>query len=226
MIIKKAVIVLGGIIKDYSFLAKNISLHASDDTILVAVDSGANHLNEINVAPDLLIGDFDSISSDSLEAFELVEKISFPVEKDQTDGELAIREVIKRGCTLIILYGAGGGRTDHLLCNLMLLELAASFIVAARIENEGETIYLISNSCPSVPMLVDEKSIISLIPVSPVVSGISTFGLKYELNNEKLERGSCRGISNVPVNAVGNTLVNVCVDDGKLLVILNDNEVR
>ena len=48
--------------------------------------------------------------------------IRVPVEKDDTDTMLALREGLRRGCDTFYLYGAtGGARLDHTLANLQSL---------------------------------------------------------------------------------------------------------
>ena len=41
--------------------------------------------------------------------------------------------------------------------------------------------------------------LVSLIPLTPLVEGISTVGLRYPLRDEPLVRGATRGMSNVVV---------------------------
>ena len=96
-----------------------------EDDFLVAVDGGLRHLLAINRQPHLLIGDLDSVTPEQLEALSSggVEIQRFPVEKDETDLELALLETTRRGYKTIILVGALGGRIDQMLANLYLLML-------------------------------------------------------------------------------------------------------
>ena len=66
---------------------------------LVAVDGGLRHLLRIGLLPYLLIGDMDSVAPADLAICEEkhIEIMRFPPQKDQTDLELALDEVLRRG---------------------------------------------------------------------------------------------------------------------------------
>ena len=85
-------IVLNGEIADWEGF--NFLVHSA--SYLVAVDGGLNHLIDLNLKPDLLIGDFDSVSADALiKARQWPINVSkFPRQKDFTDSELAIEEIL------------------------------------------------------------------------------------------------------------------------------------
>lgn len=84
----------------------------------IAADAGLLLCERLGVKPDLVLGDFDSM--DASEAPP--DCIRVPVEKDDTDTMLALREGLRRGCDTFYLYGAtGGARLDHTLANLQSL---------------------------------------------------------------------------------------------------------
>lgn len=56
---------------------------------------------KLGIEPDLVIGDFDSMPQPENEP-----TVRVPVEKDDTDSMLAIREGLARGCTEFYFYGA------------------------------------------------------------------------------------------------------------------------
>lgn len=228
-----AVIVLGGEFKHlFNFKERIVNL-LLENGLLIGVDSGADYIKTLNLRPDLLIGDFDSISNSTTVEFADVEKIVFPTEKDMTDGELALREVIKRGYNKIVMFGATGGRVDHFLQNILLLELADSLGACASIEHEGGSLELLTPNRLDVNFEVTELNTISLIPLSEVAGGVTTEGLKYSLNNANMQRGLSLGISNTLRDILNTALsnvpkinstyrkVSVSIKDGKLLVIKN-----
>jgi thiamine pyrophosphokinase len=108
------VIVCGGRIENYEVLRK----YFEGARLVISADSGAYHCRQFGVKPDLMVGDFDSVSSDDYSCLEGagVESIRFPIEKDMTDSELAIEIAVKRGCTRLILLGALG-RLQLVLCS-------------------------------------------------------------------------------------------------------------
>ncbi|MEI6602541.1 MAG: thiamine diphosphokinase [Clostridia bacterium] len=225
MIKGNAVIVLGGEFEYIFFFKERIVRLVAKNGILIGVDSGADHINFMGLRPNLIIGDFDSISKSTENDFSKVEKLVFPPEKDMTDGELALREAVKRGYTEIIFFGSMGGRIDHLLQNIFLLELADSLGAHATIEYDKGTLELLTENNTEVVFKVAKGNTVSLIPISSIVEGVTTEGLRYSLKNAKIERGSSLGVSNVAdINAV-NKKVTVSLKKGKMLVIKNSIEV-
>ena len=91
--------------------------------LIVAVDSGAEVLKRLGVAPHLHIGDMDSISHETLSwcSRSGTEIKRFPPEKDETDTELALNELINREIKSAIFLTATGERPDHFHAILMLL---------------------------------------------------------------------------------------------------------
>ena len=86
----------------------------------IAADGGSRHALALGRAPDVVIGDLDSLPDpvrDSL--LRAGTKIqSFPAEKDETDLELALAYAVREGCSSIRILAGLGGRTDQTLANL------------------------------------------------------------------------------------------------------------
>jgi len=220
-----AVIVLGGDFEYIFFFKERIVRLVGKSGILIGVDSGADHINFMGLRPNLIVGDFDSISKSTENDFSKVEKLVYPSDKDMTDGELALREAIKRGYKDIVFFGSMGGRIDHLLQNIFLLELADNLGANATIEYDKGTLDLLTENKPEIVFKVAKGNTVSLIPVSGIVEGVSTEGLKFSLKNAKIERGSSLGISNVADINTMNKKVTISIIKGKLLVIKNSIEV-
>lgn len=86
--------------------------------LIIAADGGLIALQKAGMTPDLLIGDFDSMSNPNLP----VETVVLPVEKDDTDMVYGVKEGFARGYTQFVLYGGlGGNRISHTFANLQLL---------------------------------------------------------------------------------------------------------
>ncbi|HFU4419102.1 TPA: thiamine diphosphokinase [Streptococcus suis] len=91
--------------------------------LYVGVDAGSLRLLEASLPLDWAIGDFDSVTSEELGRIkDLAERfLQGPAEKDDTDLELALKEVFKvYPQAQVRIYGALGGRMDHMMANLFL----------------------------------------------------------------------------------------------------------
>ncbi|MFT9083061.1 MAG: thiamine diphosphokinase [Leuconostoc pseudomesenteroides] len=93
--------------------------------VWIGADRGAWYLYQHRVAMMLAVGDFDSLTSAEFEALQehiTAENIvHVRAEKDETDTELAIMFAQKQSVSCIKVFGATGGRLDHLLSNLWLM---------------------------------------------------------------------------------------------------------
>jgi thiamine pyrophosphokinase len=163
---------------------------------LVCVDGGLRHLQRLGLRPDLLVGDLDSISAgDVLELErEHVPIQRYPVDKDETDLELALLAVLKEGYRTLRLVGALGGRLDQTLGNLFLLTLPALSGCDIRMEDGVEEAFIIRSR---ETVLGQPGDIVSLLPLAGSVTGVVTRGLRYPLHAETLWFDRTRGISNV-----------------------------
>jgi thiamine pyrophosphokinase len=187
----RAMLFANGEVESYGFLDKLIS----GKDFLVAVDGGLRHLEALGFPPDLLIGDLDSVTQAQLQRLSggKTEIIRFPIEKDQTDLELALLEVIKRGVDEIAIIGGLGGRIDQTLANLFLLLLPDLTGKNVYMLTQNEKVFVIQGQ---QVIQGEEGDLISLIPLNGDANGVTTIGLKYPLTNETLKFERSRGISN------------------------------
>src|SRR5205823_1393332 len=141
---------------------------------------------------DLLVGDLDSVSAETLARIEHVER--HLVDKDATDLELALAAALRFEPDRILVVGGAGGRLDHLFGGLLLL--AADSLASVRVDGQigAAAVHVIRGE----RSLVGEPGeLISLFAVHGPAAGVVTEGLVYPLRGETLEPGSTRGISNV-----------------------------
>ncbi len=184
-----------------------------EDDFLVAVDGGLRHLLLLGLTPHLLIGDLDSVTSKDLDScMQLgVEILRFPPQKDQTDLELAVLEVLQRGFTEIVITCAIGGRLDHTLGNLALLALPELKSSQVCISHGATTIYLVNER---LKLPTNPGDLISLLPWGETVVGVTTTGLQYGLSDASLYPWKSRGLSNVATS----TFISVSVRSGSLFL--------
>jgi thiamine pyrophosphokinase len=155
---------------------------------VIAADSGA----ELGGSVDLLVGDLDSISAETLAGIVRVERHA--AEKDATDLELALAAALRLGPERILILGSAGGRLDHLFGSLLLLAAEAYAGVQVDAQLGAAAVHVIRGERT---LYGEPGELISLFAVHGPASGIVTDGLAYPLREETLEPGSSRGTSNV-----------------------------
>jgi len=162
---------------------------------VIAADGGANWLATQGRVPNVLIGDLDSVHPDTLRALALGDcrLVRRPLEKDETDTELALYEALALGARRITLLGAWGGRMDHALANVLLLALPqlASIQVALF---DGRSYARVFRQ--ELVLQGEAGDLLSLLPLGGEERGVLTEGLLYPLRDETLTFGPARGVSN------------------------------
>ncbi len=178
--------------------------------LVIAADGGYMHLSEHGVRPDILIGDFDSLTG---ELPRDVEVIRHPVEKDETDMMLAYREGYARGCREFAIFGGTGGRLDHTLANLSQLLKMKKDGCRAELIGNGYRAYVLHGE--SVFRRAREGTLISVFAMGEKAVGVTLRGLKYSAESITLTADFPLGVS----NSFTADEAYVSVDDGFLLVI-------
>jgi thiamine pyrophosphokinase len=162
--------------------------------LVIGVDGGANYLLAINLQPDIVIGDMDSLSKIQCQKLKAggAQIILHPVKKDETDFELALNYAILHDYKNIMVFGAMGGRTDHMLANILL---PSKYLCGTSISlfHGNEELFFISSN-----MVIKGSTgdMLSLVPIAGDVTNVTTKGLRYPLTGETLLFGKTRGISN------------------------------
>jgi thiamine pyrophosphokinase len=172
--------------------------------LVIAADGGARHAAALGVAIDAWVGDGDSIAADEMAAL-VVGGVAIQrarPDKDESDTELAIREALRRGATGLVIVGAlGGARIDHALANIGLLAMAELGGRPVALIDARSRITLVRAPGPDGapvhrPLPGRTGDLVSLLPVGPGVTGVTTRGLVYPLSDEPLAEGRARGLSN------------------------------
>ncbi len=117
----------------------------------------------------------------------------YPVEKDETDLEIALHLALDLGASEILIAGALGARIDHTLGNLALLALPALAAVRTCIVDGGQAIWLVRNQ-----LTVDGQpgDTLSLIPFGGDACGVTLTGVHWPLIEADLPLGPSLSISN------------------------------
>lgn len=187
--------------------------HAFDR--IIAVDGGHHHCQRLDLVPDILIGDLDSLTEDDLESPQLSETtiIPYPPAKDEIDLELALMHAVDIGAKEITVLAALGGRIDMTLANLGLLIHPRLTNVQIDFWHNGQRIWLIRP--PGSEIKGKEGDTLSLLPFYGEARGIQTSNLRYPLLNEDLPVGPARGLSNV----LDADSAHIALKSGALLAI-------
>ncbi len=191
----------------------------SNEDVLIAVDGGLGHMTRLNLTPDLIIGDLDSANQEEVARLQAqgVEVNKFPVDKDETDLELALNAALMMDPTVIWIVAALGKRLDQTLANIFLLTSPDLAEYDIRLLDGQQEVFLIRHS-RSITGKTGQR--LSLLPLHGPAQGIRTEGLKYPLDNETLYPHKTRGISNRLIKPSAT----VTLEKGLLLCIRETTE--
>ena len=161
--------------------------------LIIAADSGLNHAKTLGLTPSVVVGDYDSLGQ-APQVDANVEVITHPAEKNETDTQLAVGLALTRGADDIHIIGGLGGRLDHTLSNLAILEELTAKKVRCVIEDGQNRVRLLSSDSTILPR--SGYTYVSLLALDPIVKGVEIEGVKYPLKNEKLSRTFQYAVSN------------------------------
>ncbi len=196
------------------------NINMTEEDYIIAVDGGLSYCGVLEVEPDMIIGDFDSITEQEKEAVlalkqQIPERImELPVEKDDTDMLVAIKHGLELGYDIFHIYAGTGGRLDHTIANIQCL---------LYLKNHGATGYLIEGS--GMILVVKNEAVsfkegmegyLSIFPLGQNAKGVTLKGLKYPLQDATLNNDYPLGIS----NEFTGEMSTVSVEDGELVCIL------
>ena len=209
---QKIIIVSGGRLVDPVFFHKKFA--QAGNFLVICCDGGARNFQYLGIKPDVVIGDMDSIDPALLASYSAqgIKIIKYSANKDFTDTELALDYALNLNPEEIFIWGALGGRVDHTLANVFLL---------CKGQEKGINTYLVDEYGEA--FVLDKKAIfineigktVSLLALSPRVTGITLTGFLYPLEKGTLKMGETRGISNI----INEDRAGISVRSGKLLVI-------
>ena len=179
-----------------------------NDDYILAADGGLRHLEKLKIAPQGIIGDFDSLGFVP-EGAEV-----FPVEKDDTDAMLAAKKGLELGFREFLFYGAlDGPRLDHTVANFQTLQYLADRGATGYLVGRDYLVTVLKDGSLTFPK--SSRGILSLFCMGADAEGVTIRGAKYELERGVLSAGFPLGVSN---HFVGKE-VTVSVEKGCLLVM-------
>ena len=236
------IIVSGGDIQsDFAlyFLKKNIEKAGRENIRLIAADRGLEFFLYYLILPDVVIGDFDSLSEDGKNFLEMqsedipyggmlewklqkgegkvVEVVRLRPEKDDSDTQSAMNYAIQNGAKEIVILGVTGNRVDHLMANFGLLILAQKQDTEVALADRYNYMKLI----PSGTILKKAEQFgkyVSFFPLGGDVTGLTLEGFKYPLDKYHLTTAD----SGLTVsNEISEEYAKVTYESGTLLMIMS-----
>ncbi len=181
--------------------------------LVIAADGGWRYCRQEGIEPALLLGDFDSLAE--VPAFDHIRRV--PVEKDDSDMMLAVKEGLARGEREFHLYGGmGGARSDHTLANMQGLLYLAMHGGRGWLYGNRERYTVIRNESIAFP--AQEQGIMSVFCLGADAEGVSITGAQYPLSDAVLTAVFPLGVSN---HFIGKP-ITVSVRSGSLLIGLLD----
>ena len=163
-----------------------------NSNFVICADRGYAFAKAAGISPSLIVGDFDSCG---LELPDNCEVVTLPTEKDDTDTAHAVDLALERGYDEITILGAIGGRLDHSLANLCLLEYISSRGGRGELLSEKERIVYLKEGEYSFDSL--KGLTFSLFPFGCSQVVVEYIGAKYSDGVYCLTNKKPQGVSNI-----------------------------
>ena len=197
------------------------SVAVGEEDLVIAVDGGINYCGVLEIEPDIMVGDFDSVNDAQREAIlNMKEQIPDRVvvlkpEKDDTDMLAALKLGLEKGYDYFLLYGATGGRLEHTLANIQCLLFLKNHGAVGYLMDGSGMIFVMRNE--EVKLRANLEGYFSLFCLGKEAKGVTIKGLKYELEDYTMTNAFPIGVSN---EFIGEE-ATVSVRDGELVGIVN-----
>lgn len=179
-----------------------------NNDFVIAADKGLSVVEKLNIKPDHIIGDFDSLGF--VPAGDNV--IKLPVEKDDTDIGYAVKYALSKGCSDFVIYGGIGGQIDHTFANIQLCAYISKRGGRAVFVGDGVFVTAVTDSGLTFENASGRVSVFSADTTS---KGVCLRGFKYDLDNAVLSSDFPLGVSN---EFIGKN-ATVSVEKGTLVII-------
>ena len=147
---------------------------------VVCCDGALQKLLSINIIPDVVVGDGDSIDEEELLRY----KIPYHADKSEEYNDLqkALKHCLSNGYNDILLFGCGGLREDHFIANLSIMAMYSKKMYLTMVTEHGVFSILRSRSTfRSLPGMQ-----VSVFARSPHTK-LTFTGLKYPVNDRSFK---------------------------------------
>lgn len=166
-----------------------------EGAFVVAADGGLDHLRELGIEPDVVIGDFDSLRGRRPADGERT--VALPAEKDDPDMLSALKIGWAHGCRRFHIHGGLGGRIDHTIANIQLMALVAQRGGVGFLHGDGTVVTAICDGELRFPANdVAEGRMVSVFSHTDESLDVNEPGLKYRLRHARMTNSRVNGVSN------------------------------
>ena len=159
---------------------------------IIAVDSGIEHLLNLSLYPNTLIGDLDSISKKSLDEVKKngVKILAFNSNKDQTDFELALNYLEETEKSKVYIIGGESGEIDHLISIFLLIPSKSFFENIIWLYGDKRIIFR-----QKIELNIKKLTKFSVIPLTDLTN-LSIDGAEWNLDNKDIQFGETLTLRN------------------------------
>ena len=178
---------------------------------IIAVDSGIEHLLNLSLNPNTLIGDLDSISKKSLDEVKKngVKILAFNSNKDQTDFELALNYLEEAEKSKVYIIGGESGEIDHLISIFLLIPSKSFFENIIWLYGDKRIIFR-----QKIELNIKKFTKFSIIPLSDLTN-LSIDGAEWNLDNKDIQFGETLTLR----NSTNEEQLNIRCDKGVFALI-------
>ncbi|NOX31172.1 MAG: thiamine diphosphokinase [Actinobacteria bacterium] len=196
--------------------------NSNPPAVVVAVDHGLDHVRDMGLVADVVVGDMDSVSTNVLkEATEAGVKVArFLADKNESDLELALAWVNEHIAAprRVVCVGTAGGRWDHEIINVAVIGAWAAVHDDVTIVERRGTIRIVVGGSGPVVLETPVGTTISLHPLGGDATGVNVTGMTWPLEDAVLTPGSSLALSNV---SEGERQTVSCLTGRLLAVVAN-----
>ena len=214
----KTVVIFGAApIKNY----ENVKKYISSDDFFIFCDGGLVHQKKLDIAPDLIIGDFDSFNFSDLpeDLQKSTEIIKLPCEKDDTDVFFAVKEACRRGFESFKFFGVLGNRFDHSVVNISVLLYLKKLGKQAVLVDDFSEICVFDNHPQEIS---SDFGYFSVLCIDGTLEGVNITDAKYPLKNAVISTDYQYGVSNEVLEDKKNAHVWAEKGFGLLVKVIKD----
>lgn len=196
------------------FDGRNFAPRTAD--FIIAADGGYRYLERMDIMPDLIMGDFDSLGKIPNHP----NVITHPTEKDDTDLMLAVKYAMEHGFKIFCIFGCMGGRTDMSIATMQTLCYILNNGCTGYVFGENSVVTGVHNG--QMFFGTGRSGTISVFAYGGKAEGVNIKGLRYTMEDGTIESDIPIGVSNEFVG----TPASVSVKKGTLIITLTNAGFR